>query len=87
MDKSILTGHNIKKLTGCFSLATGVRLDRVRGGRQKYKRSPDNSPVLYYHGTSSAAFKRFCAEGKSTGQYQCITIFAIGLGHNGDSCR
>lgn len=32
----------------CLSLPTGVRLDRVRGGRQKYKRRIDaeNSPYL-----------------------------------------
>lgn len=39
-------------------LKEGVRLDRVRGGRQKYKRSPDTSPLMYY----GTAFKKFCID-------------------------
>jgi hypothetical protein len=32
----------------CFSVFSGVRLDRVRGGRQKYKRSPDSQPIIQH---------------------------------------
>ena len=40
-----------------FSIA-GVRLDRVRGGRQKYKRSPDQVPIAL----SQPPIKKQCTE-------------------------
>ena len=43
----------------CFS--PGVRLDRVRGGRQKYKRSPEQPPVAI---TQSTPVKKQCIESK-----------------------
>lgn len=42
----------------------GVRLDRVRGGRQKYKRSPDSQPLTQYPIHSQTIIKKSCLERK-----------------------
>ena len=39
------------------NLVSGVRLDRVRGGRQKYKRAVDSLPLAI------AISKKICSEG------------------------
>lgn len=44
----------------CFSIFSGVRLDRVRGGRQKYKRSPDSQPIIQH---ILPMVKKACIEG------------------------
>ncbi len=41
-------------------LFVGVRLDRVRGGRQKYKRSPETQPMPI----TSSPIKKICIDGK-----------------------
>nr|AXP83841.1 estrogen-related receptor gamma [Sepia latimanus] len=45
-------------------LREGVRLDRVRGGRQKYKRSPDSQPLTQYPIHSQTIIKKSCLERK-----------------------
>lgn len=50
-------------------LKEGVRLDRVRGGRQKYKRSPDMPAVAI---TASSVAKKICLEAGKNGENKML---------------
>ena len=54
-------------------LLVGVRLDRVRGGRQKYKRSPDASPLGYY----GTPYKKLCADGRWLGCCHVVSMPSV----------
>jgi hypothetical protein len=55
----------------CFSVFSGVRLDRVRGGRQKYKRSPDSQPIIQH---ILPMVKKACIEGNNNFGLREISI-------------
>ena len=60
-------------------LAAGVRLDRVRGGRQKYKRRIDaeNSPYLLPQ--SGLPQKRACKQPNTASTHLAVRGFSLSL--------
>lgn len=59
-------------LTCCVCASPGVRLDRVRGGRQKYKRRIDaeNSPYLHPQNALPQKKTRTCTSA-------CVAVFTV----------
>lgn len=55
-------------------VSEGVRLDRVRGGRQKYKRRIDAENSPYLHPQNALPQKRTC---KCKKQKLALTVFII----------